>query len=76
MTEVRIPKLGVSMEDGIITTWYVDDGQHVNEGEPLYSLGTDKTDTDIDSPATGTVRLIGELEVTYPVGEVIAEISE
>lgn len=76
MTEVRIPKLGVSMEDGVITTWYVSDGQHVTAGDVLYTLGTDKTDTDIESPATGTIRLIGELEVTYPVGEVIAEISD
>ena len=75
MTEVRIPKLGVSMEDGSITTWYVSDGQQVTEGELIYSLATDKTENDIESPATGTIRLIGELEVTYPVGEVIAEIS-
>jgi pyruvate/2-oxoglutarate dehydrogenase complex dihydrolipoamide acyltransferase (E2) component len=75
MTEVRVPKLGVSMEDGVITEWLVEDGAVVEEGTPLYTLGTDKVDTDIESPVAGTIRIIGTEGETYLIGDLIAEIS-
>lgn len=75
MTEVRIPKLDVSVEEGEIVEWLVEDGATVQEGAPLYTLGTDKVDTEVESPATGVVKLIGEVGKSYSVGDVVAEIS-
>lgn len=73
--EIRIPKIGVSMTEASLARWYVADGARVAAGEPLYVLEMDKTTNDIESPAAGTVRIIGEIGVAYPVGELIATIS-
>ena len=75
MTEVRMPKLGVSMNEGAITEWLVSDGDAVTEGQPIYMLATDKVESEIESPAAGRIRLIAELDTTYPVGELLAEIT-
>lgn len=73
--EVRIPKLGVAVEEGEITEWLCNDGDVVEVGQPIYTVATDKTETEIESPASGTIRIIGEVEVSYPVGSVIATIE-
>ena len=75
MTEVRVPKLGVSMEDGSISEWLVGNGDAVSEGQVIYRIETDKVEMDVESPAAGTIRLIGEAGETYAVGDLIAEIS-
>ena len=51
------------------------DGTPVTEGQPVYTLATDKTETDIESPASGTLRIIGELDQDYPVGTVVGVID-
>jgi pyruvate/2-oxoglutarate dehydrogenase complex dihydrolipoamide acyltransferase (E2) component len=73
--EVRIPKLGVTMEEGSITEWLCADGEVVETGQVLYTLATDKTETDIESPAAGTITLIGEVELDYAVGTLVATIA-
>jgi pyruvate/2-oxoglutarate dehydrogenase complex dihydrolipoamide acyltransferase (E2) component len=73
--EVRIPKLGVAVEEGQITEWLCGDGDRVENGQPLYVLATDKTETEIESPATGQITIIGEVERDYPVGTVVATID-
>lgn len=74
-TEIKIPQLGVTMTEGEITAWLVQDGAAVDEGELLYTVATDKTETDIESPASGTLEIIGEVATTYPVGTVIGRLS-
>lgn len=73
--EVRIPQLSMSMTDGVISEWLVENGTAVEEGTPLYSLENDKATQEIEAPASGTVRIIGIVGETYPVGEVVASID-
>ncbi|MEW2622475.1 biotin/lipoyl-containing protein [Streptomyces sp. NPDC048106] len=73
--EVSVPQLGVTMESGVLVEWLVADGAQVSEGEVIYLLGTDKTETEIESPAGGTITLKGAEGETYPVGTVVAEIA-
>ncbi|MFF3574036.1 biotin/lipoyl-containing protein [Nocardia jiangxiensis] len=73
--ELLIPQLGVTMTEGTITEWLVEDGEAVQEGDVLYTLATDKTETDIESPAAGTLVIVGEIEVEYPVGTVVGRIE-
>ena len=73
---VRIPKLGVAMTEGQITEWYFGDGDAVQEGELLYTLATDKTENDIEAPASGILSIQSELETDYEVGTTIAEIRQ
>ena len=72
---IKIPKLGMAVDEATLSEWLVDDGAHVEAGAPLYVAATDKVDQEITSPASGTIRLIGEVEQTYPVGTLIAEIT-
>lgn len=74
-TEIKIPQLGVTMTEGEITAWLADDGATVEEGELLYTVATDKTETDIESPASGTLEIIGEVDTTYPVGTVVGRLT-
>jgi pyruvate/2-oxoglutarate dehydrogenase complex dihydrolipoamide acyltransferase (E2) component len=71
---VRIPKLGTAMTEGSVTAWYFSDGDRVEEGELLYSLATDKTENDIESPANGILSIQSEIDTDYEVGTTIAEI--
>ncbi len=72
---LRIPKMAVSMQNGVLLEWYADDGSQVSEGEPLYSLEIEKTAVDVEAPADGMLKRIGQEGETYPVGEVIGEIA-
>ena len=73
--QVTIPKIGFSMNEGILSEWLVEDGAQVTEGQPLYALESEKSTNEVESPATGTLKIIGELGETYEVGMVIGEIS-
>ncbi|GGI99028.1 lipoyl domain-containing protein [Streptomyces brasiliensis] len=72
---VKLPKLGLTMQEGELVDWLVSDGDTVEAGQPIYLLGTDKVEHEIDSPAAGTIRLIGEVETKYQVGDVLAKIA-
>jgi pyruvate/2-oxoglutarate dehydrogenase complex dihydrolipoamide acyltransferase (E2) component len=73
--QIILPKIGFSMNEGQIAEWLVADGGQAVEGQPLYSLEADKSTNEVDSPATGTLRILAELGETYEVGTVIAEID-
>lgn len=73
--QVTLPKIGFSMNEGTIAEWLVADGAQVTEGQPIYSLESEKSTNEVESPASGTIRIIGEVGATYEVGEVIAEIG-
>ena len=74
-TQVLLPKIGFSMNEGTITEWLVADGAQVTEGQPLFALESDKSTNEVESPASGTLKIIGEVGETYEVGQVIAEIG-
>jgi len=50
-------------------------GDHVNEGDVIYILETDKTAREIESPATGIITVTVADGETYPCGTVIGEIA-
>jgi pyruvate/2-oxoglutarate dehydrogenase complex dihydrolipoamide acyltransferase (E2) component len=74
-TELRIPQLAVSMTEGSLVEWYVDDGERVEAGQPLYLLENEKAEVTIESPTTGTLRRIGKSGETYEVGTLVGEIN-
>ena len=74
-TELTIPKLEMSMTEGMLAEWMFESGDHVNEGDVIYILETDKTAREIESPATGTITVKAVDGETYPCGTVIGEIA-
>jgi 2-oxoglutarate dehydrogenase E2 component (dihydrolipoamide succinyltransferase) len=75
-TEVVLPQLGESVTEGTITRWLKKVGDPVAADEPLVEISTDKVDTEIPSPAAGTLLEIRAAEdAVVPVGAVLAIIG-
>ena len=74
---VTMPALGESVTEGTVTRWLKNVGDSVAIDEPLLEVSTDKVDTEIPSPAAGTLQeiLVAEDE-TVPVGADLAVIGE
>lgn len=51
--EIRFPRLGWSMEDGRFVGWLKENGQHVQEGEPLFEMEGEKAVQEIESIGSG-----------------------
>ncbi len=76
-TEVKLPALGESVTEGTISRWLKQVGETVEADEPLVEVSTDKVDTEIPSPVSGTLLEIRVHEdETAPVGSVLALIGQ
>jgi len=75
-TIVSMPALGESVTEGTVTRWLKNVGDKVNVDEALLEVSTDKVDTEIPSPATGTVLTIDvPVDSTVAVGARLASIG-
>src|SRR5438309_198933 len=76
-TSVTMPRLGESVTEGTVTRWLKAEGEHVDADEPLLEVSTDKVDTEVPSPASGTLLSIkvGEDE-TVEIGVELAVIGD
>jgi len=75
-TPVLMPELGESVAEGTVTRWLKKVGDTVAVDEPLVEVSTDKVDTEIPSPAAGTLLSItAEEDVTVKVGGELARIG-
>ncbi|HEU0213907.1 MAG TPA: biotin/lipoyl-containing protein, partial [Jiangellaceae bacterium] len=76
-TSVTLPALGESVTEGTVTRWLKQPGEEVKADEPLLEVSTDKVDTEIPSPASGTLLEIKVAEdETVEVGTELAVIGE
>ena len=76
-TQVVMPKLSPTMEEGQLSRWLKKEGDKVSMGEPLAEIDTDKATMEMQALANGVLRkiLIGEGE-SAPLGQAIAIIGE
>ena len=74
-TVLTIPKLQMSTTEGTLAEWLVEDGEMVEEGQPIYALETDKSVQEITAPASGKLSHKQPAGETYPVGTEIGEIA-
>ena len=75
-TAVLMPELGESVTEGTVTRWLKKVGDAVAVDEPLVEVSTDKVDTEIPSPAAGTLLSItAEEDVTVAVGGELGRIG-
>ena len=76
-TNVILPKWGLTMEDGTVVAWYVDEGDHVVQGEVLAEVETEKVETDLEAPCAGVVaQILVDEDETVDVGTVLAVIAD
>lgn len=75
--ELRIPKLDVTMIEGTFLGWLVEDGATVEEGEDVYTVGTDKVEVDIPAPAGGVLHYgDADIDEVYAVGTVVGTVID
>ena len=76
MADITLPQLGETVTEGTITKWFKKVGDTVAADEPLFEVSTDKVDTEVPSPISGTLTEIRVAEGdTVPVGTVIAVVG-
>jgi pyruvate/2-oxoglutarate dehydrogenase complex dihydrolipoamide acyltransferase (E2) component len=73
--EIRIPKLGMSATEVTLVEWMVGDGEQVSVGDVIYTVETDKSTTEIEAQASGTIRPTGTEGETYRIGDLIGTIE-
>ena len=74
--DVVMPKMGESITEGTILEWYKKVGDSIEKDETLLEIGTDKVDSEIPSPASGTIsEVLAEPNDVIDVGNVIARIE-
>jgi pyruvate dehydrogenase E2 component (dihydrolipoamide acetyltransferase) len=77
MTDVVMPQMGESIVEGTLTKWLKKPGEHIDRDEPLFEISTDKVDTEIPSPAAGTLsEVLVEEGKTVGINTVVARIAE
>ncbi len=76
-TEVRLPKLGKTMEEGAIVEYMVGVGDKVKKGDVIFEIETDKATIEVESPADGFVKhIIAEVGQTLPVAGLVLVLGE
>ncbi|MFC2099142.1 dihydrolipoamide acetyltransferase family protein [Bacteroidota bacterium] len=74
--ELLMPKLGESIEEATVTKWFVKVGDKVEDDDVLLEIATDKVDSEIPSPVSGTlIKVNVQQDETVAVGTVIAIID-
>ncbi|HEV2092878.1 MAG TPA: dihydrolipoamide acetyltransferase family protein [Rubrobacter sp.] len=74
--ELKVPKLGMDMEEANILRWLVEEGAEVEKGDPVIEIDTDKVSYEVEANADGVIRgLRGEEGQTVPVGATLAYIA-
>ncbi len=74
---ITVPKLGLTMEKAVVTTWMKQEGDPVAKGEGICIIETDKVNFEIEAPQNGILaKVMVEEGSSLPVGEVIAVIAQ
>ncbi len=77
ITEVKLPQLGETMEDGTIVSYMVNVGEMVKKGAPLFEVETDKAVLEVESPVEGCVkRIVADPGTMLSVGELVLVLAD
>jgi 2-oxoglutarate dehydrogenase E2 component (dihydrolipoamide succinyltransferase) len=74
-TEVKIPAVGESITSGVLSGWLKQNGDAVLDGEPIFSLETDKISTEVPSPASGSLQIMVAAGEEVKIGQIVAMIE-
>jgi 2-oxoglutarate dehydrogenase E2 component (dihydrolipoamide succinyltransferase) len=74
--EVKIPAVGESITSGVLSVWHKQNGELVKDGEPLFTLETDKISTEIPAAGSGALQIQVAAGEEVKIGQVVALIDE
>ena len=75
-TDVKVPGVGESVQEGMIESWHKSSGDWVERDEVLLELETDKATVEVVSEATGVLSILAKAGRVVRVGDVIARIDD
>ena len=76
-TAISMPKLGMTMEEGVVIAWPLEPGSPVEKGDIVLVIESEKAEVEIEAPASGVVRKIYiEEGETVPCGTLLAAITD
>ncbi len=76
-SDVTMPRLSDSMEEGTVLKWLVEEGGEVKRGAPLVEIETDKANMTYEADSDGVlIEVLAKEGDTLAIGEVIARIGE
>lgn len=77
MFDIKLTKLGQTMEEGLITEWFKKPGDSFAVGDALYECETEKARTEVEATRAGVLReIVVDVNETVEVGTVIARADE
>ena len=77
VTKIGMPKWGLSMTEGRVVEWLVEEGTEVSPGEELLEVSTEKIDGTVESPAGGLLRRrLAQPGAVVPVGGLVGVLAE
>ncbi|KGX90685.1 dihydrolipoamide succinyltransferase [Pontibacillus halophilus JSM 076056 = DSM 19796] len=77
MREIKVPELAESITEGTISEWLVKEGDHVEKGDPVLELETDKVNVEVNSDYTGVIsEFLKQEGDDVEVGDSIATVDE
>ena len=77
MADIAMPQLGETVTEGTITRWFKQVGDAIAEDEPLFEVSTDKVDSEVPSPVSGTLtEILVEEGETVDVGTKLAVVGD
>src|SRR5262245_44449073 len=74
--EIKVPSVGESITEGVVSRWLKKDGEMVRAGEPIVELETEKATTEVPAPASGKLSTSVPEGNTVAIGAILGRIEE
>src|SRR6266852_4639519 len=74
--DIKIPSVGESITEGVLSCWFKKDGDEVHADEPIFELETEKVTTEIPAPGSGVLKITVPAGQTIAIGSVVGRIEE
>ncbi|MSR30234.1 MAG: 2-oxoglutarate dehydrogenase complex dihydrolipoyllysine-residue succinyltransferase [Gemmataceae bacterium] len=72
--DIKVPSVGESITEGVITRWFKKNGDAVKANEPLFELETEKATTEISAPDSGSLTVLKGDGEKVPIGSIVGRI--
>ena len=74
--DIKVPSVGESVTQGILSSWLKAEGDHVEEGSDLFELETDKATVTVPAPATGSLSISVQAGAEVTIGQVVGGVDD